>query len=564
MLATEGLGLACLPAQPRPPARPDLPLRRGWPPGPGARRGLCRGCAAVRMRTPGWPAAVPAEHEAHVRRGRRRLPSPTPSPSPSADPRRHAGRGRWLAGPSGPPRDAYWPGRSGRPDLAGCSPRSLASDPCHAVQLEPLAPPAVGRGLQRVPAAEHAVVYGYGSRGARLPVLRDRAGPTAGPHRAAGTRWRPARRPAGAGRPASYAALPARCQAATPPWSPSSRNGLAAVWADAVAILRDREAAGRGGLATPRSPRAGGGRQRRSWPARAVRPGRQDPATGPARPPGGLDHAAGLTARPEPLGSTSQRPDIRSARPAGPPEAAGAVEQVLQRVVRRVAEVRLGVDTSQAPAGRQHVARVQVGEQQHLVLGGARQLRQSSRPARATPVELAAGPRVRAHCSQYPRRAVRTRAAGGSTQSPAAARRPRRPALPRQRPAELSAGRAFQQQRRRDRRRGRRAPHRAPAGPQPQPAASCALVVGQPTPGHQVAAGVIPAGRRGPSAARLCRLERRLQGRRSAHQAGDDRPAAVRSRPAVGRAGPGPPPRPARRAARRRGRHRPIITDGRR
>ena len=57
------------------------------------------------------------------------------------------------------------------------------------------------------------------------------------------------------------------------------------------------------------------------------------------------------------------------------PQRPSAVQQVLQYVVVRVADIRLGIDEQPwAALAGQHIAGMKVGEQQHLSRSGARQL----------------------------------------------------------------------------------------------------------------------------------------------------------------------------------------------
>ena len=107
----------------------------------------------------------------------------------------------------------------------------------------------------------------------------------------------------------------------------------------------------------------------------------------PGQPQALLD-AAGEQPPPQPLGVQVQQgghPVGQPARVGGQP--ALAVEQVLQHVVGRVADVRVGVDQQPRPAARgQHVARVQVDDQQQLRLGVPGQAaEQLPCPARASP-----------------------------------------------------------------------------------------------------------------------------------------------------------------------------------
>ena len=87
-----------------------------------------------------------------------------------------------------------------------------------------------------------------------------------------------------------------------------------------------------------------------------------------------LLHAAGEQPSPQP----HRIQPAQAGHPPGQPGRVGvepllAVEQVLQRVVRRVTDVGLGVDDQpRLPLGGQHIARVQIGGQQHLPVGAGR------------------------------------------------------------------------------------------------------------------------------------------------------------------------------------------------
>ena len=156
---------------------------------------LCRGRGSRpgrRQRPAGPAAALAAEHEAHVDRARgsathgvavsRRASTSTrvalpvgPAAAGAVD----AGCSRDLAGRTGAGRrrPAYRPGAQGRcrPGPAARLDRGLRVDPRRPARLgapvSQLAPAARRQSevLQRVLAAEHAVVYGYGVAGARLP-----------------------------------------------------------------------------------------------------------------------------------------------------------------------------------------------------------------------------------------------------------------------------------------------------------------------------------------------------------------------------------------------------------
>ena len=263
------------------------------------------------------------------------------------------------------------------------------------------------------------------------------------------------------------------------------------MWADAVADLADpadrdlrREAAGGLADAAVAAARWRGGSVPFPGLPERVRLGRRAPRRPrPARATTATRPRSGRTASSRSRsGSTSQRPAIRSARPAGSAcRRSGAVQQVLHRVVRRVADVRLGVDHQpRLPPGRQHVARVQVGEQQHLALGGARQAapQLETGPGNAG---VEAAPRVLLVLLRpllaHLRAAAGTRARpAAAPRAAAAARRPRRPAPPRATTgrARCRAGRVRAAARTCPRRRGRRAPGRCrrPAHSR-SPAASC-------------------------------------------------------------------------------------------
>ena len=121
-----------------------------------------------------------------------------------------------------------------------------------------------------------------------------------------------------------------------------------------------------------------------------------------------------------------------------------AVEQVLQRVVRGVADVRLRVDEQPRPRSRgQHVARVQVGGQQHRRSALAGSARNSAMPV-PRQAGVHAGPGRPRAAPRTPRPTSRTcRAATGTVPgrrlrptAGAAARRSPRPApAPAGRPA---------------------------------------------------------------------------------------------------------------------------------